>query len=96
MLALILGHIDPDEPHQLGFGIDERGCPLEIALSKEYFDMANLLLDHGAEPNGSKGEHNGPLQYVAFFGTFELVQRLVRGGAAVDVALRDGATWHRP
>jgi hypothetical protein len=32
MLALILGHIDSDEPHQLGFGIDERGCPLEIAL----------------------------------------------------------------
>jgi ABC-type dipeptide/oligopeptide/nickel transport system ATPase component len=86
MVELILGHMDPDEPHQLDVGIDERGCPLEIALSKEYFDVANLLLDYGADPNGSKGEHNGPLQYVAFSGNFELVQRLVEGGATVDSA----------
>jgi uncharacterized protein len=60
--------------------------PLQSALSGKRFDVARLLLEHGADPNdnGAEGGYY-PLHYAAAYGSVEAAEMLLAHGARKDV-----------
>jgi ankyrin repeat protein len=51
-----------------------------------------LLLDHGADPDGTGPEGLTPLMLAAMLDCVELVHLLLERGASLDLALADGST----
>jgi len=63
---------------------DPDATPLYIAAFKDKLDLAEVLLDHGADPNIRDKFGMTPLHVAAMRGNVELVRRLVEAGAIPD------------
>ena len=63
---------------------DPDATPLHIAAFKDKPDVAEVLLDHGADPNIRDKFGMTPLHVAAMRGNVELVRRLVEVGATPD------------
>jgi ankyrin repeat protein len=67
--------------------------PLLVAVSNLNFDISNLLLKYGADPNISRpSDGNSPLHLAAENGLPWLGEILLDHGAKIDTVNRDGAT----
>jgi ankyrin repeat protein len=67
--------------------------PLLVAVSNLNFDISNLLLKYGADPNiSSPSDGNSPLHVAAENGLSWLGEILLEHGAKIDAANKDGAT----
>jgi ankyrin repeat protein len=67
--------------------------PLLVAVSNLNFEISNLLLKHGADPNISRpSDGNSPLHLAAENGLAWLGEILLDHGAKIDVRNSDGAT----
>jgi ankyrin repeat protein len=62
---------------------------LHGVAGEEQFEMAEFLLDAGADPNARNDEGITPLHLAAYP---EMVELLVRRGAEIDVRSKDGST----
>lgn len=62
---------------------------LHGVAGEECIEMAELLLDSGADPNARNDEGIAPLHLAAYP---EMVELLVRRGADIDARTRDGRT----
>ena len=51
-----------------------------------------LLLEKGADPNGTKGYEKYPLDIAAAYSTVEIVQELISSGADVEIVTREPGT----
>jgi hypothetical protein len=65
--------------------------PLIAALAGEYFETADLLRHNGADPHVQGSAGTIPLHSAAFFGVFEVVQKLIEYDA--DINARDVDGW---
>ncbi|KAL4887569.1 ankyrin repeat-containing domain protein [Aspergillus karnatakaensis] len=74
----------------------DHGTPLQEALKYSHVDIANLLLQHGADVNAAPAENHGvtALQAAAINGMMEMAIRLLEAGADVraPAAPNDGRT----
>ena len=88
LAALLQAGADPNEPD------DEGTTPLYAAVVGGFADVARLLLEAGADPDGeSFGEDQGtPLCAACAWGNDEIVAALIGHGADVDRAEPDGPT----
>jgi ankyrin repeat protein len=67
--------------------------PLLVAVSNLNFDISNLLLKHGADPNISQpSDGNAPLHVAAENGLAWLGEILLDHGAKINALNKDGAT----
>tara|TARA_R110002051_G_scaffold230027_1_gene292069 strand:+ start:358 stop:840 length:483 start_codon:yes stop_codon:yes gene_type:complete len=72
---------------------DQRGStPLILATYYGHGDLANLLLERGADIDGKDGSGNTALMGVCFKGFAEIAKKLVDKGAKVNVINAMGAT----
>ncbi len=89
MLRLLLDlGLDPDERHRLGAVEEEvwsSGEPLWHAAAQGKYEIATLLLDHGANPNSQVYASGGPL-YQAFAARDEQMKALLRSRGALEDA----------
>jgi ankyrin repeat protein len=58
---------------------------LMIAATKGNADMVRLLIDAGADPNGTGEDISGPLSRAVFMSHFEVAGLLVQAGAKVNI-----------
>ena len=58
--------------------------PLIEAIEKESFDVAELLIERGANVNCTDHWDNTPLHYAAQYGSCEFVQKLLDQGADLN------------
>ncbi len=70
-------------------------CPLGAAVGMGHVEVAELLLEHGAPPDGAAVEDHGTscLMSAADKGRFDLVQLLVRHGADLDRTQPPDPDW---
>jgi ankyrin repeat protein len=73
----------PDDPPA-----DTAGAPESATRTR----MAQVLLDHGADPDGTKDDGSTILMSAAFFGRGLLADLLIEQGAQVNRAAGDGRT----
>jgi ankyrin repeat protein len=66
--------------------------PLVAALSREDFQMAELLRHHGADPNIQGYERMTPLHSSAFYGDLQMVQELLKYNANISAKDINGRT----
>jgi ankyrin repeat protein len=83
----------------LSYGMDanpKSGCssstPLLSAITFSKWDVAAVLLDHGADANASGGSDSTPLTMAAGAGNAATVSLLLQHGAHVDSPNKDGNT----
>jgi ankyrin repeat protein len=69
--------------------IDDGFTALHGVAGEEQFEMAEFLLDNGANPNAKNDEGITPLHLAAYP---EMVELLVLRGADIDVRSNDGRT----
>jgi len=67
-------------------------CPLQTAIQARKLDVANLLLDMGADVNCADSTGATPLMRAAEAGDLTLCKRLLDAGATVNATNRLGAT----
>jgi len=73
--------------------IDELGdSPLLLMCSKGQFEVARLLVQHGADVNIQTSHGHSPLLYAVIKDNIELVELLIKKGASVTVATNAGIT----
>lgn len=70
----------------------QRVMPLHGAVAGQHLLIANILLEHGAEPNALQADAFTPLHGAAQNGQLEMVQLLLRYGAAPNAHSSDGKT----
>ena len=58
---------------------------LMIAATNGNTDIVRLLIDAGADPNGTGEDISGPLSRAAYMSHFEVVKLLVQAGAKVNI-----------
>ena len=70
------------------------GSPLHIAVLSNQEEVAELLLQRGADINIKADDAYGgtPLHWVAFFGNYDMVELLVEAGADVNATEPSGST----
>lgn len=66
--------------------------PLMIAVLYDRYDVADILIKHGADMNILNKEGSTALHMAAFFCRKEIVQLLVNGGADKSIKNKAGAT----
>ena len=72
---------------------DREGWPRYFASSNERVELAQLLVEHGADVTGQSGGCGWtPLHFVSFKGVTQLVQFLVEHGADVTAQDKNGTT----
>ncbi|MEP0985791.1 ankyrin repeat domain-containing protein [Ekhidna sp.] len=72
---------------------DERGfTPLVLATYMGQKEIAELLIDHGANVNAQDAVGNTALMGVSFKGSKELVEMLLARGADIELANKQGDT----
>jgi ankyrin repeat protein len=69
--------------------------PLHIALSYNYSELVNLLLERGADPNAINGENKTPLQMICLLmfdieTKKEIIETLLRYGADIEIQDEEG------
>jgi ankyrin repeat protein len=57
---------------------------LSVAIGSNQFEIARLLLDKGANPDGPSGDRQFPLWWAARSGDLGIVKELVTRGAKLD------------
>ncbi|KAK9849299.1 hypothetical protein MYU51_014545 [Penicillium brevicompactum] len=71
---------------------DGFGSALQTAIFKEHKEIANVLLERGANPNVQRGWFGNPLQVAAYKEDISMVQTLLGKGAAVNTPTKYGNT----
>lgn len=67
--------------------VDVKGqTALYVAVVNGHLDSARILLEAGADPNGSRHHRSSPVYHAARVGRADLLQALIRYGADVDVS----------
>ena len=68
--------------------------PLHLAVVKGNKEIAQLLLDHGAQIDGKakNKDEATPLHWAAFFGQKDMVSLLINAGAPINMLDRNHAT----
>ena len=69
-----------------------RNTPLHAACALAHYDMALILLDHGADPDAPQGDGMTPLHIAAAGPNPAIVQLLLERGADSDTKDRKGHT----
>ncbi|KAI5927288.1 ankyrin repeat-containing domain protein [Camillea tinctor] len=64
---------------------EEHGCALECAIRTKYHGLVELLLESGADINVSGGYHLTPLKAAVMVNDEDMVARLLRNGARVNI-----------
>jgi len=77
------------EPTLVHSKIEYDFTALHGVAGEEQFEMAEFLLDSGADPNARNDDGITPLHLAAYP---EMVRLLVRRGAEIDVRSNDGST----
>lgn len=69
-------------------------APLRVAVEKGYFDVAHMLLEHGANVNVRGYDNWTPLQYASYRGISDgdIVQLLLEHGADIECSNYRGQT----
>lgn len=78
--ALLELGADPNRKSQNGLAV----APLHSALSGNHREIADMLIDLGADVNLASGEGWTPLHYVAHNGDAEIAETLIAKGAKVQ------------
>jgi len=78
-------------PVSLNQGRDKTHTPLSLAVLRNKTDIAMLLLEAGADPNGQDASLRTPLHLAVERGNLILVTALLKAGARPD--LRDKTGW---
>lgn len=65
---------------------------LHYAAYRGRFNVARLLIDHGADVNAKDDNGRTPLHYATFMGYFDIVKLLIDHGADVNAVDRYGVT----
>jgi len=65
--------------------------PLQSAVAGCHFEITNLLLGAGADPNVREGSGHTPLHVAAQCGDVRIARILIFGGANLEAASEDGA-----
>ena len=66
--------------------------PLAGVAFKGLLEVAELLLAHGADPEGNPESARSPLMYAAMYGHTALTKRLLERGARADRRSPEGKT----
>jgi hypothetical protein len=74
-LVALLAPLD-DVNYSSGFGTALMGAAVKGSV-----DIAQILIDHGADPNSEDGDATTPLIYASMFQNNELALRLLKAGA---------------
>ena len=67
-------------------------APLHSAVASDSFELVNLLLDRGAEPNPKEASGSTPLHSAAGHGNRTIIDRLLQAGADPNAQTNDGKT----
>ena len=73
-------------------GLDDETTPLHVALSCRHVDVAQLLLDHGADTKAEDGEKRNPLHLASINGLVEIARFILERG--IDTEARDTEGWN--
>jgi ankyrin repeat protein len=82
--------VAPDTPDYF------QNIPLFEALDRQYFQVAEILLNHEASINSVNCAGNSPLMYFCYHGNVTMAMDLVKRGADVNVTDKRGCSplWY--
>ena len=66
--------------------------PLHSAVASDSFELVDLLLERGADPNAREASGSTPLHSAAGHGNRAVIERLLAAGADKDARTNDGKT----
>lgn len=66
--------------------------PLHLAVARERYDIAALLVAYGADVNAGNDVKHRPLHFAAQFGYVKMAEWLLARGADVNARTRHGVT----
>ncbi len=69
-----------------------RLAPLHSAVASDSFELVDLLLARGADPNAREASGSTPLHSAAGHGNRAVIDRLLAAGADRDARTNDGKT----